>query len=167
MTAPILYELAHHEFLRQQLSAEFPDADDETLADTLEGLTELTEMIGHVTRSYLDDRAMGQALRARIEEMQTRLRRFDHAADAKRRILTTVMTRAEIPQLREADFTLSLRSMPPGLVLHDEAQVPRQFFTPQPPKLDRRAVLDALKTGRSIPGATLSSGGTSLTVRTK
>ena len=167
MTAPIMHELAHHEFLRQRLASEFPDADDETLADTLEGLTNLTEMIGYVTRSYLDDHAMAKGLRSRIEEMQTRLRRLDHAAEAKRSTLATVMERAEIARLREPDFTLSLRSLPPALEVNDETQIPERFFTPQPAKLDRRALLERLKSGRTIPGVVLSEGGSSLTVRTK
>ncbi len=69
MSAPILRELAHHEFFRQQLAERFPDADEEILADTLEGLTDLNEMIVQVTRSYLDDKSMVQALRARIDDM--------------------------------------------------------------------------------------------------
>ncbi len=77
------------------------------------------------------------------------------------------MERAEIPRLREADFTLSLRATPASLLVDDEAQIPDHYFVPQPPKLDRRALLDALKSGTSIPGASLSEPGRSLTVRTK
>ncbi len=167
MNAPIMRELAHHEFLRQRLAAEFPDADEETLADTLEGLTDLVEMIGAVTRSYLDDRAMASGLRGRIEEMQTRLRRFDHAADSKRRVLATVMERAELPRLKEPDFTLSLRRAGPSLSIQDEARIPPAHWTPQPDKLDRRGLLEHLKAGHEVPGASLSEGAPSLTVRTK
>ena len=124
MNAPIMHELAHHEFLRQQLAVQFPDADDETLADTLEGLTNLTEMIGVVTRSYLDDRTMAKGLRSRIDEMQARLRRLEHAADSKRTILSIVMHRAEMARLKEPDFTLSLRRATPALQVDDEARIP-------------------------------------------
>ena len=47
----------------------------------------------------------------------------------------------------------------------DEAAVPEPFWRPQPPKLDRRALAEALKTGQSIPGATLSNGGTTLSLK--
>ena len=36
MTHPLIHELAHHQYLREQLAAQFPDADEETLLDTLE-----------------------------------------------------------------------------------------------------------------------------------
>ncbi len=56
MSHPVLHELTYHEYLREQLRNEFPDIDEETLADTLEGLTNLNEMLGAVVRSHLDDR---------------------------------------------------------------------------------------------------------------
>ena len=42
-------ELSHYAYLRERLVAEFPDTDEETLLDTLEGLTDLHEMIAAVT----------------------------------------------------------------------------------------------------------------------
>ena len=44
----IRHELVHYQYLREQLAAQFPDADEETLLDTLEGMTDLNEMIGSV-----------------------------------------------------------------------------------------------------------------------
>ena len=39
MSQPVLHELTHHRYLRERLEAAFPDADEETLMDTLEGMT--------------------------------------------------------------------------------------------------------------------------------
>ncbi len=77
MCSSILHELAHHQYFREQLAAQFPDADEETLLDTLEGMTNLNEMIAEVVRSRLDDISLGAALRARIADMQERLSRFE------------------------------------------------------------------------------------------
>lgn len=49
-TSPLLAELSLHEYVRAQLAAQFPEADEETLADTLEGLTDLREMLARVIR---------------------------------------------------------------------------------------------------------------------
>ena len=38
MEQPISRELTHHQYLRSRLEEEFPDVDEETLMDTLEGL---------------------------------------------------------------------------------------------------------------------------------
>lgn len=167
MTTPIMRELAHHEFLRQRLQADFPDADDETLRDTLDGLTDLDEMLAELTRSYLDDKAFAAALRQRVEEMRQRLSRFEDAADKKRSLLATVMDRADIKLIKEADFTLSCRQAPPSLTIFEEDQLPAEFLVPQPPKLDRRRLLQSLKDGEAVPGAALSNGGITISVRTK
>ncbi len=39
MQPKISAEFTHHQYLRARLEAEFPDADEETLGDTLEGMT--------------------------------------------------------------------------------------------------------------------------------
>ncbi len=167
MNQPIMRQLAHHEYFKAQLAERFPDADDETLRDTLEGLTDLRQMIVAVARSQQDDRVMGQALRTRIEEMQERLRRFDHAVDRKRDLLATVMERAEIGKIAECDLTISLRQSPPPLVVTDEDAVGEDYWKPQPPKLDRRKLLDDLKSAVDVAGACLGNGGQTISVRVK
>jgi hypothetical protein len=167
MNQPIMRELAHHAYFKAQLAERFPDADDETLRDTLEGLTDLREMIMAVARSQQEDRTLAQALRARMEEMQERLRRFDHRVERKRDLLATVMERAEIGKIAECDLTISLRQSPPPLVVADEDAIGKEYWKTQPPKLDRRKLLDDLKSGADVPGACLGNGGQSISVRVK
>ena len=52
--------------LKSRLQADFPALDDETLADTLEGMTDLHEMIAAVIRSALVDEALQAGLRGRL-----------------------------------------------------------------------------------------------------
>ena len=158
--------LAHAEYLRGRLRADFPDLDEDTISDTLEGLTNLPEIIGAVLRSRLEDLALARALRTRVDEMEMRMARFERRAEKKRQIVTSVMERADIRKIVEPDFTASLRRTPPGLLVVDESHIPEAFWKPQPPKLDRRALLAALKAGEVICGAALDNGGTALSVRT-
>ena len=53
-------EVARHKFLRARLLAEIPDLDEETLSDTLEGITDLREVLAEVLRTALDDEAIVQ-----------------------------------------------------------------------------------------------------------
>ena len=106
MSHALMHELTHHQYLKQELARQFPDADEETLLDTLEGLTDLPEMIAEVIRSRLDDLALVAALRVRIANMNERLGRFDHRADNKKEIVTSVMERAGLKKLTQPDFTL-------------------------------------------------------------
>ena len=69
-------ELSHHQYLRERLEAEFPNADEETLLDTLEGLTKLPDMLAEVLRSQLDDPVFVAALKVRIGDMQVRAGRM-------------------------------------------------------------------------------------------
>ncbi len=67
MHAPTIErELCHHRYLRERLEEEFPDADEETLHDTLEGMTNLTEMLAEVVRSCLEDQSLVSAPRSRV-----------------------------------------------------------------------------------------------------
>ncbi len=83
MSLPLMHELTYHDYLREQIRNEFPDIDEETLADTLEGLTNLDEMLGAVVRSHLDDVAIAEALKSRMADMQDRLSRISKRADKK------------------------------------------------------------------------------------
>ncbi len=167
MMSSLSHELSHHQYLRDKLQEEFPDADEDTLRDTLEGMTNLTDMLGAVLRSQLDDLALTAALRARIVDMQERLARFDARAAKKRELVTSTMERADIRKITEADFTVSLRPKPPPLVLVDEKEIPEDFWKPQPAKLDRQGLIAALKAGRDVPGVTLGNSALTISVRTK
>jgi hypothetical protein len=166
METSITLELSKHVLLRERLRSELPPVDDEALRDTLEGLTNLPEIIGAVLRSRSEDLSLARALRARIDEMEIRMARFESRAEKKRQIVTSVMERADIRKIVEPDFTAFLRRTPPGLLVVDESHIPEAFWKPQQPKLDRRALFAALKAGEEIRGAALDNGGTALSVRT-
>ena len=73
MNIPALnVELQGYERLRQRLLDEYPDLDDETIRDTLEGITNLNELISELIRSALVDEALQAGLRTRLEDMRGR-----------------------------------------------------------------------------------------------
>lgn len=167
MRSEVFHNLAAHQYLRDRLQAEFPDIDEDTLRDTVEGLSSLPDALAALTRSYLDDLTLAAALGLRIDDMQERLSRIEHRAEKKRELVTTVMERADIKKLTEPDFTASLRSSPPAVVVTDEEQIPEAYWKPQPPRLDRQGISAALKEGAMVPGAMLSNTEMVLSVRTE
>src|SRR5665213_3248693 len=153
MSMNLQQAVAEHELLRAELQAVFADIDDETLRDTLEGISALPEALAAVIRSYLDDLSLAAALGMRLGDMQERLGRFEARADLKK--------------LQEPDFTVSLRAVPPGLVVSNEAEIPGDYWKAQPAKLDKRGLLVALQLGQAVPGAGLGNGGTTISVRSR
>ena len=167
MVDPLQHELSIHEWCRMKLKEEFPDVDEQTLADTLEGMTNLPEMLASVMRSQLDDMALIAALKSRLSDMQDRLSRIGDRAQKKRDLVTAVMERAGIKKLSEPEFTVSLRPSPRHLVITDENAIPEAYWRPQVPRLDRQALLSQLSSGVEIPGAILGNIQMTISVRTR
>ena len=160
-------QLSVHRRLREQIAQLFPEADEETLRDTLEGLTSLNEMLAEIVRSELDDEALAEALRQRLGDMRERLARLEVRIEVKRGTVAHAMDEARIPRLTLPEATVSLRELPPRLVVTDEASIPGAYWRAQPPKLDRKSLADALKAGAHAQGAVLSNGGVTIAVRVK
>ena len=77
---------------QKQVLADWPTIDHETLADTLEGITDLHEMIAAVIRSALVDEALHAGLRSRMDDMKERLSRLDLRASKKRELALHAMS---------------------------------------------------------------------------
>lgn len=165
MNDPMILELQLHEYLREKIETEFPEIDEETLSDTLEGLTELNDKLAAVIRSQQVDSVLANALKIRIKEMQERHARFEDRVTKKRELVTTVMDRAGITKIVESDFTASLRQTPRPLVISDDREIPETYWKPQDPKLDRKKLITDLKSDETIPGAYLGNGGVTVSVR--
>ena len=147
--------------------AEIPDLDQETLADTLEGLTNLKEMLAEVIRSALDDEAMAAGIALRLADLKARLDRFEARAKRKRQLVLQAMAEADMPKLVEPDFSAALKLGAPSVEIQAEDKIPAAYWKPQPAKLDKLGILAALKTGTAIDGAVLVAPKQQLTVRTK
>ncbi|MGH9553870.1 MAG: siphovirus Gp157 family protein, partial [Terriglobales bacterium] len=153
--------------LRQRLIDEYPGLDDETLFDTLEGITDLHEMISAVNRSALVDEALQVGLRTRLDDMRQRLVRLAERGLKKRQLALEAMNEAGLKKLEQPDFTASARLGAPHLLVTSEQSIPEGYWVPQPPKLDRQTLTSDLRRGDQIPGACLGNAAPILTVRTK
>lgn len=152
---------------RDRLLAAWPDLDAETLADTLEGITDLPEMVAAVIRSALVDEALQVGLKRRIEEMRERLSRLEVRSRKKRDLAIDAMTEVGLSKLEQPDFTASTRLGTPSLVVLSDDDIPAPYWVPQPPKLDRQSLLSELKQGGAVAGVQLSNPKPVLSVRTK
>jgi len=153
--------------LHDRLLTSFPDADDETVRDTLEGITDLHEIIAAIIRSALIDEALQAGLHSRLDDMKQRLSRLAERGAKMRQLALEAMNEVGLTKLEQPDFTASARAGSPALVVIAEEKIPQIYWLPQPPKLDRQAILAELKRGIEIPGTQMSNPKPMLSVRTK
>ena len=167
MPDDLAFERTRFTELRRRLIELYPELDDQTLNDTLEGATNFKEALASLIRSALDDECLANALRDRMTDMRTRLSRHEARAASKRQAVVESMEAADIRKLTEPDFTASTRVGPPSVVIDNEDELPIDYLLPQPPKPDKRAILEALIRGSIVPGAVLAQPKLSLTVRSQ
>ena len=156
----------HYRSLRDRIRAQDPQIDEQTLADTVEGLTDLHEIVTAIIRSALADEALATGLKSRMADMQERLDRLQDRASKRRQIAKDVMVELDLKKVTAPDFTVSIRPGSTLLVL-DEAAVPSIYWQPVAPRLNRQELLSELKEGADIKGVTLSNTEPVLSVRTK
>jgi Gp157 protein len=158
---------AAYRTVRDRLRTEDPHIDEQTLADTVEGLTDLHEILAAVIRAALADQALANGIEGRIAEMQARRDRLQDRAAKRRQIAKDVMVELDLKKLTAADFTASLRPGTPALMVIDEAAVPSIYWEPREPRLNRQGLVTDLKQGAEIAGVALSNPEPVLSVRTK
>src|SRR5512139_2540152 len=102
--------------IRDRIRAEDPQIDQQTLADTVEGLTDLHEILTAIIRAALTDQGLATGLEGRIAEMQARLGRLQDRAAKRRQIAKDVMIELDLKKITAPDFTVSIRPGTPSLL---------------------------------------------------
>lgn len=161
------FSAIHYRAVRDRIRTDDPQIDEQTLADTVEGLTDLHEIVAAIIRSALADEALSAALRCRIADMQGRLNRFQDRASKRRQIARDVMNQLDLKKITAPDFTVSIRPGTPSLMVINEEVVPSIYWRPSEPRLDRQELLSDLKEGAEIEGVTLSNPEPVLSVRVR
>jgi len=153
--------------IRDRIRADDPQIDEQTLADTVEGLTDLHDVLTAIIRAALADEALAIGLKGRIGEMQDRLERLQDRASKRRQIAKDVMLELDIKKISAPDFSVFIRPGLPALQVLDEGAVPSIYWQPSAPRLKRQELLSELKTGAAIEGVALSNPEPVLSVRVK
>jgi hypothetical protein len=139
--------------------------DDQAQADAVEGETSLIEAIESGLTRLTELNELHSGIAALIANLKDRGERFERQRDNIRTAICAAMEAGNIKKHEFALATVSLRAVPPKVEITDESLVPSKFFKQPEPKLDKKAVLDALKAKEVVPGAVLSNGGLTVSVK--
>jgi len=141
------------------------DEDKDLLHDTIEGELDLKGVLTLAAEQNVADGALVEGLTGAIDKLVTRRDRIKKRVNLRRVAMLAAMTAGEIRKLETPAGTLSRKTVPPSVLILDEAAIPSSFWRPSDPVLDKRAVADALERGETVSGAMMSNGGETLAVR--
>lgn len=175
--------------LAEQIATMTKD-DPEFLADAIEGETSLFESIDRVVLSIKEDDALVHSIACLIDDLRNRKDRIKSRAAFKRAMVGSALEIAGIKKREGPAATVSLKVVPPAVIITDESLIPSRFWTPQEPKLDRTSLGEALRSRAKalaglmandgvtpeakksiaaelpeIPGATLGNGSLTVAIR--
>ena len=163
----LTFATTNYRSICDRIRAQDPQIDEQTLAENVEGLTDLHEIVQAIIRAALSDEALVLGLKCRISDMQGRLDRLQDRASKRRQIAKDVMVELDLKKLNAPDFTASIREGIPSLMVINEDAVPSIYWQPSEPRLNRQELAYELKQGAEIAGVTLSNPESVLSVRTR
>lgn len=143
--------------------------DEAALAEVLgDEAGDVDNILARLLRASVYAADMSSAASDRIAEIKGRQDRYKRRADAMRGTAFAIMDAIGRDRVELPDLTASVRKGHPVVVWTDKDAVPELYVeTVTTRRIDTATVLSVLKSGQSVPGAELSNGIPSLTVRTK
>jgi hypothetical protein len=157
---------AIHSLRKMRYELDSPDL--AAMSDGVSSADDFKALCLELAEEAIERELQAEAVQTRIAELQERKGRLNRTADTLRDIVLQCMEIRGESSIQSPTLTLSVAKIKPDVVITDEAAIPSRFFEPQPPKLDKKALKEAvLKDGEVIEGTTLGNGKISLTIRRK
>lgn len=149
------------EMIREMLGEDF---DDQTFLDTLDGETDVMDMIGHLIRSRVEAQEVEKAMKEIAAIYTTRARRYAAQAAACSKGLGKMIDAIGEKKVTHDLATVSRTKPRVSLSVTDPDQIPSQLCKLTP---DNAAIKAQLEAGETVPGAELTTGEPGVTVRVK
>lgn len=170
MTTPLSAAARMIGELRERLKADYGLEDgDEALETTLEGESNLPEMLASMARQAVEAEDYSAAIGNRIKILSDRVARLESRAQRIRVAMAWVMSEAgmnKIPADVLPDMTVSMRDGNAPLIIPDGVSVPDEYcrIKREP---DRPLIRTYLQGGKQLPFAYLGNPMPTLTIRSK
>jgi hypothetical protein len=98
------------------------------------------------------------ALKAEEARLASRRKALDNAVTRLKDRARDWLEATGQTKVKAGVWTFAIQASPPSVAVTDQASVPAQYWVTPDPSLDRRAILDALKSGEVVPGAEIKTG---------
>lgn len=161
MTLPTLYEIAA-EYRHAADVLMDSEADEQTIADTLEGerwpLEVKAQNVAFVIRNI---QATADAIKEAEEKMMTRRKTLERRIDWLKGYLKSGLELAGINKVESPFFNITVQKSPESVEIDEPALLPAAYWKqpePPPPVIDKTAIKAAIKAGEDVPGARLTQG---------
>ena len=132
--------------------------------DTLEGETDVIHAFNRMILQTKTLRVEAEALKELAGEIIERSNRKLSAIASIRDVIEDWLSALDLPSVKTTAGTASFGAARQAVIITDEKALPEAFIRVKR-EPDRSALLDALKSGQAVPGASLSNGGQVLTIR--
>jgi hypothetical protein len=146
------------------------DADDQEIVETaIEGETSLLEAIDEALAQIDECEVLVTGLKAKEEAFADRRKVIEQRAERLRASIEQALIVTEQEKVTLPTATIFLSKRKPNIVIDNEADIPAVYWTiPKvEPKLDKKALKEALEGKEEIPGAHLDNGSVSISIRRK
>lgn len=134
---------------------------------SLESETDLDTALTSIVRQISDTKALEDGTKVRLEELRARADRFGRREDILRGLAFKLLEVAGVKKRELPEATLSIRNGQAKLIGEADPETVPDEFCKVTRSIDRTKVKDAIKSGRDVPGFTLSNGEQSLAIRIK
>ena len=149
-----LYEMSAAAMQLYEL-LEAGEIDEQTVIDTMENIGAIEKLESYV-KIQRQLEAECAAFDAEIKRMTDRKYVIERHIDRLKAAQVDFMQATGQRKAEAGTFTLTLRENKAVKVL-DESAIPEVFWKPQPAKLDKAGIKDALKAGESVPGCEIET----------
>ena len=121
--------------------------------DTVEALgAEIA--LDDVVKAIRNKQADVEAYKGEADRLTDKKRRAEAAVDGLKALILRYMQITEQKSVKTSLFTAS-KGVSKSADITDETALPAEYLIPQPPKVDKKAILSDLKEGKQITGAEL------------
>lgn len=148
-----LYELTAAAYSLQEM-LESGDIDEQTLNDTLEAMGG-DEKIENTCKVIRNLEAQAAAFKAEKERLTERQKTAENGAKRLKQALLEYLIATHTKKRSAGLFVVSVGTSKAVNILNED-ELPDSYLVPQPAKIDRVAIGNALKSGAEVPGAEYS-----------